>query len=182
MRPLKDIFQTNTELEERLKQTSVFLLKLIAVGVAFQTVLYVRPDTYTAQAWLASLTAAILAQIGIELEVQGALLVGSHESYFVNQDCLGWKSMFAFFGLMFASTENLLNEYKYLFVGIIAIVILNIVRIITTVFLSYNGIISFDIIHTVLWRWGLTAVVLLIWIIWLTGSHLKIKRTFKYRN
>lgn len=182
MKSLENILPAEEDREEKLKKTSVFLAKLLAVGLVFRAVLYIRPDTTFLQAHLASLTAYLLSLIDVNLEVQGALLVGESSSYIVNQDCLGWKSGFAFVGLMLASTKDLAKDYKFILGGLAAILVLNMLRVVTTVYLSYKNIISFDIIHTVLWRWGLTTIVLILWISWLYGLGSRIKRTFIYRD
>lgn len=168
--------------EQKLKKTSVFLGKMLAMGIALRVVLQFRPDTTAIQSWLASVTADILGFLGVDLVVNGALMIGETSSYLVTQDCLGWKSMFAFTALVIASTENLIKDLKTILGGLILIFIANIVRVVTTVYLSYKNIVSFDIIHAIFWKWGLTAIILLIWISWLSGLSGKIKRTFKYKS
>lgn len=182
IKSLKITLPAEEDLEEKLRNTSIFLAKLLALGLVFRTVLMFRPDTYFLQSQLASLTSHILSIFNVDLPVEGALLVGENSSYLVTQDCLGWKSMFAFTGLIVASAKDILNEVKFLLAGLAIILVANIIRVTTTVYLSHNGIVSFDIIHTIFWKWGLTAIILLIWVSWLYGASSKIKRTFKYQS
>lgn len=87
--------------------------------------------------------------------------------YVIVQDCLGWKSMAMFLGLIWASTRRTLEHANYILAGLGALVIANIVRVFSTVYLAEAGIISFEIIHGVLWRWSLSIVVLGLWLYWL---------------
>jgi exosortase/archaeosortase family protein len=104
---------------------------------------------------------------GYGFEQQGFLLIGEGANYLITRDCLGWKSMAAFVALVFASTENIRKEAGIILTGILGLGAANILRIVSTVMLSEAGIISFDIVHTFLWRWGMTFLVLAIWYLWL---------------
>ncbi|MFB6147932.1 MAG: hypothetical protein ABEJ66_03535, partial [Candidatus Nanohaloarchaea archaeon] len=75
------------------------------------------------------------------------------------------KSMAAFTGLLFAS-GSLKKHYRFLAAGLLGLFLANIARVTSTVYLSHAGLISFDIIHGTLWKWGLTAVVLGLWLYW----------------
>lgn len=155
------------DLDRKLRETALFVAKIVLAGVIFRAVLYLNPDTYLLQAYLAELTRQILSLVGLELERQGILLLGNSQSYIVVRDCLGWKSVAVFISLIFASTRNLSRHIKTVLVGILILTVANIIRVVSTVYLSYYGIISFDIVHTFLWRWGLTFIVLVLWFIWL---------------
>lgn len=160
--------------DEQLRETAVFLLKMMFAGVIFRAVLFLDPSTYIFQQWLVSATNFSLQFIGVELAQNGILLGSGEKAYLVTRDCLGWKSMAAFTALMFASTSHTRWKkiFKPLLLGLVALTLINFFRVFTTVYLSYQGIISFEIIHTVFWRWGMTFAVLLLWFAWLkTGSQ-----------
>lgn len=160
-----------SEREEKLFDTSIFLFKLLLAGAFFQLILLTEPDTYGLQSFLASVTQEVLQFTGLSLERQGALLIGPASSYLVTQDCLGWKSMSAFTGLVFASSSSPGKIVRTAALGVSALFLVNIFRIVTTVYLSYMNIISFEIIHSFLWQWGLTAVVLVMWFGWMKRNE-----------
>lgn len=169
---IKDFREELEKAEEenpRLWKTSVFMLKLLAVGLVFRAVLFFNPDTLFFQRQLAALTQQILQLGGYSFDLQGALLVGSPNSYLITRDCLGWKSMAAFIGLIFASSSEWRNEFGIIAAGVAGLALINLGRVVTTIVLSEAGIISFEIIHTFLWRWGMTALVLVFWYSWFTG-------------
>ena len=153
--------------DRKIYETSVFLSKMLLAGVLFQVILFLQPDTSVLQAYLAQLVQTILNPLGVELERQGALLFDSSASYLVTQDCLGWKSMAAFTALVFSSTNKYRRHVKTILAGLGVILIANIIRITTTVYLSHLNLISFDIIHSLFWKWGLTVTILALWVFWL---------------
>lgn len=161
-----DLLGNLSEREERLYSTSVFLIKMLFAGLVFRGILFLNPDTFFLQEYLTHITQEILSFTGISLERQGNLLFSTNSSYIVTRDCLGWKSMAALAGLTFASSKKFLRHWKFLTVAIVLTAVLNVIRVVTTVYLSYNGIISFEIIHTVFWKWGLTVFVLGAWFLY----------------
>lgn len=163
--------ELETETQEKLHETSIFILKLLLLGFVFRAVIFLSPDTQALQALLAQITEPITEIAGVQLERQGALLVGEEDAYLITQDCLGWKSVAAYIGLVVASAKKMQGLWKHLAIGITALIIANIIRIVTTIYLSHQGIISFEIIHSVFWKWGLTAVVFAAWLVFLRRKH-----------
>jgi exosortase/archaeosortase family protein len=157
-----------TERQERLFETLMFLGKLLLAGTVFRGILWVYPDTSFLQEGLAALISMMLNSTGIEAVRQGFSINISGIEYVITQDCLGWKSIAAFTGLMYASSSRTLEHLNFILQGFAAIIIANIIRVYTTVFLAERGIINFQIIHDVLWSWSLTFLVLVIWAYWFT--------------
>ena len=77
------------------------------------------------------------------------------------------ESLAAFAGLMYASSRRAMEHAHFILQGFALIIIANIVRVYSTVLLAERGVISFQVIHDVLWSWSLTALVLVIWAFWL---------------
>lgn len=153
------------EKQRKLYRTSVFLGKLLVAGAVFQALVFLYPSTYGIQSWFAGLVSGILEFLGVEASASGYFVLLESGTYRITQDCLGWKSIAAFTGLMFASS-SMRNHYRFLLSGIAIILVANVVRVVSTVYLSHTGVLSFSIIHGTLWRWGLTAVVMVLWIYW----------------
>lgn len=152
----------------KLIQLSKFISKLFFAGIIFQVIIHFQPNFNYFQKWLAEITTISLNTISQGYYLQDITIIGnSGNSYVVTRDCTGWKSLAAFVSLIFASADKFLKYYRYLFVGGFLIILANIARLITTVFLSEFGLISFNIIHNFLWRWGLTGIVIILWFIWL---------------
>lgn len=160
-------YEESTDRHPKLGSIAPFIFKLFLAGLVFRAILFLEPDTYIFQEYLAQITTFILNGVGGNYQLQNALILGENGNYLVTRDCLGWKSVSAFIGLVFASTNKFKRNIKMLLIGTAVLLSANLVRIVTTVWLSEIGIISFEIIHTFLWRWGMTALVLLTWYMWL---------------
>lgn len=155
------------ERQEKLFEGLKFLSKLLFAGLIFQAILYIYPDTTGVQAVLAQIIAIIVDPLmRASFTASGINVVTEGVHYIITQDCLGWKSMAAFTALVFASTERYRKNLKYVFGGFVLIFLANIVRIVTTIYLSHTGFISFEIIHDTLWKWSLTGIVFVLWVIW----------------
>ncbi|MFO7793560.1 MAG: exosortase/archaeosortase family protein [Candidatus Nanohaloarchaea archaeon] len=156
-----------SDFDYRLYETSKFVLKLLIAGFLFRLVLFLNPTTYQVQAAFTSLIGYLLSITGVEVIHEGIRIFTDNATYVIVQDCLGWKSMAVFLGLMWASTKRTLEHLNYILLGLGILLIGNIVRVFSTVYLAEIGVFSFDIIHDVLWRWSLTILVLGIWAFWL---------------
>jgi exosortase/archaeosortase family protein len=163
-------YRESTTKHPKLGALIPFIGKLFLAGIIFRGIIFINPDTYFLQEYLAKTTVEILNSLGGSYQLQNALIIGENNNYLVTRDCLGWKSVSAFIGLLFASTSNLRNHLDSVLLGSTALIGFNIVRVATTVWLSELGVISFDIIHTFFWRWGMTIIVFVLWFIWLK-SH-----------
>lgn len=163
---LKEKIENFNERQRKLFETSVFMAKMLTAGAFFHLLITIYPNTTGLQAGLAEITQRILGVLGVPLERQGISLIDYNVTYIVTQDCLGWKSMAAFTALMFSSTSEYRKYVKPLLIGLVAIIAVNIVRIVTTIYLSHIKLISFEIVHSLFWKWGLTFFVIAIWAIW----------------
>jgi len=121
----------------------------------------------------------MLKSSGIEATSTGIRILTDKSVYVIVQDCLGWKSMAMFVALIYASTKRTLEYADYIIGGLLVIFIANILRVFSTIYLAEAEIISFEVIHGVLWRWSLTLIVLGLWIYWLRQR--KTENRFKSR-
>lgn len=166
--------------ESRYRETLRFLAKMLLAGLVFRAVLFLDPSTEIFQIWLAEISRTVLNLFNYGFERHGFLLVGEGTNYLITRDCLGWKSMAAFVALVFSSTDEMRREIKTILLGLLGLAIANTVRIVTTVILSEAGVISFEVVHTFLWRWSMTFIVLGIWYLWLdNGLKPEIRGIFK---
>lgn len=152
--------------QKRLYKTSIFLSKLLIIGLIFRGLIWILPSTVGIQSSYAGFLTGIINLFGAEAVHRSIDIYINNSIYRIIQDCLGWKSMMMFIGLTLASDKqrSVKKILKYLLVGLIAIQIGNVVRILTTIYLAESGLISFEIIHGIFWTWGLAALVLAIWL------------------
>lgn len=168
----RDGYMKSVEEHPRLEKMLPFISKLFLAGLVFRGIIYLNPDSYILQRYLAAGITEIMNLFGFNYRLQGITIIAENSNYLINQDCLGWKSVSAFTALIYASSSIFRKHLKTVLIGSIALILANIVRIISTIWLTELGIVSFDIIHTFLWRWGMTLIVLLIWYLWLKHRNL----------
>lgn len=155
--------------QNKLFELLQFFTRLLAVGAVFHFLLWLYPDTTTYQDFLTQTLTWGLNLFGYEFTTSGFRIVTPGVDYLITQDCTGWKSGMALIGLVYASTGSLRNHLKFIGAGLAGIWLANYIRVMTTIILTEAGILSFDVVHGFLWRWGLTAFVFALWIIWYRG-------------
>ena len=163
LRSFQEEFRQRLEENPKRARFMSFLGKMLVFGIAFQSILYWNPDTSIIQQFFARITGELLVVLGMDYSYSGISVVGREGIYLITRDCLGWKSI-ALASALIISTSEIREKAKYVILGMFLVFIANIIRVLTTIILAEQGIVSFEIIHTFLWRWGLAALVLGFWI------------------
>lgn len=85
----------------------------------------------------------------------------------IDWDCVGWKSMLAFFALVFATDFSLRKKlWGMIFIPLIYAV--NVFRIfLMFAYVKDYGLAYYDIVHQFIWSWGLIMVILVVWYYWM---------------
>jgi exosortase/archaeosortase family protein len=123
----------------------------------------------------------LLRTTGIDASLSGNMISipaeGGSFAATIDWDCTGWKSMFALFALIFA-TDFSLRKKLYGLVLIPLVYLANILRIwFMFYFVSNFGLLYYDIVHSLVWSWGLILIILILWVVWMktfrdTGNKL----------
>jgi len=155
--------------DRKMWELIVFLSRLIVLALPLYLVIFFAFDLYPMQVMAASQSASIMSSLGWETVLDGVMVTANGFTFMVNQDCTAWKSMLFFFALVFAfpgvaSRKRLLG----LAAGIPLIWIGNLARIIGTVGIEgIYGEAMAMLVHDYLWRLGLVALVLGLWLAWI---------------
>lgn len=160
--------------QQKLLEVLCFVGRLLVAGLVFRAIIHLEPSTVGLQTGLAEITSFSLNLLDHQSTVKGITVLVGQNAYSITQDCLGWKSLAAFLGLSFAS-RSLREKTRIILLGILLIMIVNFIRIISTIILTQNGIASFDFIHNITWRWLLTLTVLVSWISVLKSKQIRSK-------
>ncbi|MFB6180815.1 MAG: exosortase/archaeosortase family protein [Candidatus Nanohalobium sp.] len=169
---MKEYFEDLTKRQQKLFEAFLFLAKLCVAGLIFQTILFIYPSTLYLQRLQAQLSATVLNLVSTGFEASTIKIFSPETVYIITQDCLGWKSMAMFTALVF-SAENIRDNVKSILAGLAAIFVANNLRIVSTVLLSEYGVLSFEVVHGILWKWSLTFFVLIIWLTWLKRKSVR---------
>ncbi len=165
-----------TKKQRKLWGIFIFLARFSALAIPLHLILWLNLNSHPLQMLNADILEKLLGLTGIDF-------VRSNISFFlktptgllnleVSRDCIGWKSMLAISGLVFAVRKvGLEKKLKGVLAGLCILFIGNIVRMFTTVYMAGKyGLYFFTLLHSFLWQWGLMALVLIIWVIWLNSA------------
>lgn len=84
----------------------------------------------------------------------------------IDRACTGYRSFFALMGLVLAVPAiKRKKRIKGILMALAVVYLANIIRLVTTFYLS--DIFGFDLVHGLMWREGMIAVVFISWIFWL---------------
>ncbi|MCK5474082.1 MAG: exosortase/archaeosortase family protein [Candidatus Aenigmarchaeota archaeon] len=159
-----------TATQARLWEALVFVARFMLLALPFYFVLWINFDAYFLQVLTAKTVAYLLGILNVVVELQGHILYIPQAEWTVEiiKDCVGWKSVMALWGLIFATRNIAFKKRIYgVVLGIPLIFAGNVIRIASSIWLSIVfGLDKFSIIHDMLWQWGLIALVLGIWWFW----------------
>jgi exosortase/archaeosortase family protein len=171
----------------KLLATLEFFVKLLLFAIPLYVILIFNLSFGPLQAVVRDLAAWLIGAAGMQPTVAGSVisipLAGGNWGAAISWDCTGWKSMLVFLALVFATPRSMRDRAKGLAIFLPLIFIVNIVRIaFMFYFVQTAGLAYFDLVHAVIWSWGLIAVVLVCWLVWLRHTPAKVGRRRKRKN
>jgi exosortase/archaeosortase family protein len=165
--------------QQKLWQTFVFLFRLLVLSIPLYLIISLGISLYPLQYSVATNSYWVLRFTGFQVVQEGATLTVGPESevrqgftFTISEDSTAWKSMLFFFALVFAvPAASGRKRLMGLLIGIPLVWVGNLARVwgIVMVERSY-GIQAALIAHDYLWRVGLIALVLALWLVWLRFS------------
>ncbi|MBI4173520.1 MAG: exosortase/archaeosortase family protein, partial [Candidatus Aenigmarchaeota archaeon] len=156
-----------------LRKTLVFLARLAVLSLPLYLVLAFGLDLAAMQVAAASHTNFVLGLLGFQTEQHGALSVagkgGDSFVYVISADSSGWKSMLFFAALVVAVPAIGWRKRAIgIAIGLVVIWFGNVARAVSIVLAEYAYGYEFAMaLHDLLWRLGLVALVLAVWLAWL---------------
>lgn len=167
----------------KLLETLLFLVKLLVFAVPLYIIMSLQGILQPLQESVAQNVVFILQSFGFEVSRNGFLITTNGISFFVSEDCTGWKSMLFLAALIFVVPRVPLKRMIVgIAIGIPVIYIGNLFRILLVILAWHNYGFEFaSILHDYLWQAGLIALVLVLWIAWLKWAG-KIRLTLIKRR
>jgi exosortase/archaeosortase family protein len=174
--------------DEKLLRVVRFLAKFTLFAILLYIILISRWTLVELQQLTLNLSVSIMQAIGIDATVNNFVVSIPINNGFwgavINWDCTGWKSMLAFFALVM-STELAPRRKIYGMLLIPVIYLVNIVRIVFMFFyVTVFDLANYQVIHSIVWSWGLIATILVLWIIWLKYdfTRLNVEKWFRQKK
>ncbi len=152
--------------------------------IPFYAVIYYNISAFPLQELYAKFIAFVLSSISLQAVASGVLVFLGKEKFAIDIsfDCLGWKSSYSLFALVFATPGSVKNKLKFLGLWIPIFAFINFVRIMTTVFVGYGfGFQYMELVHTYIWQFAMIGIVLTTWYVWLK-NHSGLSKKLKSRK
>ena len=168
--------------QKKLLNVVKFLFVFNLLAIPMYVILLTGATFQPLQEFLVAITAHALQLQKIPTASSGSFITvtdadNTLHNVQISFDSTGWKSLYALAALVIATPlPNLKRKLHFLAVSLPALFLLNFLRIWSTLWYSYvYGWQNFDVVHTLLWREGLIAAVLLFWFFWLRDA-VKLKK------
>ena len=167
----KRITNDFTGFQLKLWDMLIFVSRFLVLALPFYFILWLNFDAYPLQLLTAKAVGFLLGILSVEYELNGHMIFIPSVLWTIEiiKDCVGWKSLMALWGLIFATRGVSYKKKIYgALIGIPLIFLGNAIRIASSIWLAIMfGLDKFTFIHDFLWQWGLIALVLGIWWTWL---------------
>lgn len=159
--------------QQRLFDTFLFLAKFTVLALPLYAVLSSGWESQMMRSLNASISTVILSLAGLDVVNTGSVIYGDYLTLDVSWDSTGWKSMMAFTALVLATPAAVRRKLLGIVLGIVFLQTVNIARI-TSMFYAVEVFhVDYELLHTVLWRWGMTAMILSAWLLWLYSARIR---------
>lgn len=169
---LREAVDGLTEGQRRLLSALRFLLVFTVLAAP----LYLLLATGWQGTWLRHRMAAAsvmgLHFLGVEAVRNGVFIEAGTFIIDVTRDSTGWKSALALTALIVATPTSWRHRMQGIVLGVVVIAAGNVLRIVTTVYAAVVHQVPYELLHLFLWRWGLTIIVLGVWMTWLHADRL----------
>ena len=161
--------------KEVLKEVVFFLSKFNILLIPFYVIIYFDISFYPLQVAFANFIAGILRFLKCKVLTSGFFLYLGEEAYpiDISRDCIGWKSSYSLFALVFATRGRIRDKLRFLAVWIPFLLFFNVLRVLAVILSGFAfGFEYLELIHAILWQ-GITIIVLLaVWYLWLKKRKL----------
>jgi exosortase/archaeosortase family protein len=140
---------------------------VLSVAVLIRILIWARPFTDTRlTAWLASGSALLLRAAGVEAQTHATTLVTSLGTVEIVRECTGVYPTALYVAAVLAFPTGFARKLVGIGLGILAIQVVNLVRIISLILVQrwWPGV--FETAHLVVWQSLMVFLIAVFWILW----------------
>lgn len=141
-----------------------FIIKMALLGAILQLISAINFSLQLLQEFYAYTTGILLNLIYVSTTIQNEFIATNQETYKIIRDCTGWKATYLLLSLLIASGTKYKDFLIKAIYGTVILIVVNIVRLFTTIVFSEKGWISFEIIHNWVWASLMIVAALITWI------------------
>lgn len=170
VKEFKNSFESElSDFQLKIYQAIFFLFKFSFFSLPLYALLWLEWNPVWLRSFNASVSSGVLSFLGIQAKHVGTKVVSESLLLDVSTDSTGWKSFFALSALIFSAEKGNKQKLLGVIISLPAIFSVNLLRIVSMVFLVEVYKVSYELLHTLLWRWGLTLFILVFWLTWLNN-------------
>ncbi|MFH0961371.1 MAG: archaeosortase/exosortase family protein [archaeon] len=150
------------------------------MAIPLYLLIYLKADFRFAQETVAGQVAAVSRLLGNPAVAEGYLVKSSNVILEVIEACVAWKDVFAFIALVIAVPNRSAKEKAFgIIVGSLVMYLANLARLVTVLFVAVRIPAFTEVVHSVLWKFGMISLILLVWLSWmrLTSREKGINKT-----
>ncbi len=152
-------------MNERKKETLLFLSKLLALSIPLYIVLWLGVDLGFLQETITRIVFSFFSMTG-EVQRHGFVLVFPGFSVNIDKDCTGWKGMMFLLALILSTRASWKKRLAGIAVGLPVFFSFNLFRILFMIWIGLGSRETFYLLHDVLWQASMIAVVMVLWLMW----------------
>ena len=157
-----------TAKQKKLYKIFIFLMKLLILVIPLYLLIWLNLDLTFFREQLALQTQWLLRLIGIEAErVEYLLVLPNNFLFFIEKDCLAWKSLLFLSALIIATPSPIKKKGVGLLLAIPGLYIINLFRLVMTAYYASHFPETVWLMHDIGWQFGLLLSVLLMWSLWI---------------
>lgn len=175
---LAEAYESLTEQQRQLLTTLSFLIKFILLAAPFYLFMRSGWELPALRSLNAAISSTLLNFVGLSTTSAGSTITADTLIVDVSWDSTGWKSMLAFTALVLATNRDLRTKVSGILFGATILFAANILRITSMIYAVDVFGVPYELLHTILWRWGLTVMVLGTWLLWLQRPSLAFNKRF----
>ncbi|MBS3050613.1 MAG: exosortase/archaeosortase family protein [Candidatus Aenigmarchaeota archaeon] len=155
-----------------------FFIKFNLFAIPLYVILYEGWTLPALQRAVADFTMYALTALGLDPSINDLVISipvrNGDWAAVINWDCTGWKSLLAYFALVMATDYP--NKRKALGLLLLpAIFAVNLLRIIFMfVYVHVFDLANYQLVHAVIWSWGLILTILALWLVWMRWDFRKL--------
>jgi len=168
-----------TQRKKIMKDVFLFLIKFNVLLIPFYLIIYFDLNFYPLQIAFTNILAFILKSLSYRVSTSNFFLFVGKNGYpiDISRDCIGWKSSYSLFALVFASSGKTMDKLKFLGIWIPILLVINFFRVLGIILLGLNfGFQYVEAVHDFIWQEGIIFLVVGVWYLWLRKGKLNINK------
>ncbi|MEM5875232.1 MAG: archaeosortase/exosortase family protein [Candidatus Aenigmatarchaeota archaeon] len=151
-----------------------FLVVLLLFLIPFYFLIIYNFEVRSFKVFQAKLVSLAFSILGINVYTEENFVILNNSFFEISWDSTGWKSIYILIALILATPVRFKRKYKYIIVAIFATILVNLSRILITIYSTVFFGVEFKFLHIFLWRYFMGVYVLTFWFLFIYNQKYNI--------